>query len=90
MPPNYRKHWRSLNEARTILANLKQQLIAQNETTVLFAQERGDGLSALLDNLEQTVFGEAAYPSIESKAAHLLYFVVKKQTAINAVAHFYL
>ncbi|MFW8600680.1 Fic family protein [Desulfobacterota bacterium M19] len=26
---------------------------------------------------EQTVFGEPAYPSIESKAAHLLYFVVK-------------
>lgn len=27
--------------------------------------------------LEQTVFGEPAYPSIESKAAHLLYFVIK-------------
>ncbi|NCD26884.1 MAG: Fic family protein, partial [Deltaproteobacteria bacterium] len=28
-------------------------------------------------NLEQTVFGESAYPSIEAKAAHLLYFVIK-------------
>ncbi|MDO4794591.1 MAG: virulence protein RhuM/Fic/DOC family protein [Brachymonas sp.] len=27
--------------------------------------------------LAQSVFGEAAYPSVESKAAHLLYFVVK-------------
>ncbi|MDQ9090503.1 Fic family protein [Pseudoalteromonas haloplanktis] len=25
----------------------------------------------------ETVFGEPAYPSVESKAAHLLYFVVK-------------
>ncbi|TNH08074.1 filamentation induced by cAMP/death on curing-like protein [Testudinibacter sp. TR-2022] len=31
----------------------------------------------MLGNLEQTVFGEPAYPSIESKAAHLLYFVIK-------------
>ena len=44
---------------------------------MLFAQPRGDGLDSLLGNLEQTVFGDPAYPSIESKAAHLLYFVVK-------------
>lgn len=67
----------SLDEARTALANLKAQLIARGEATALFAQERGDGLAALLGNLGQTVFGEPAYPSIESKAAHLLYFVVK-------------
>jgi prophage maintenance system killer protein len=34
-------------------------------------------LAALLGNLDQTVFGSPAYPTIESKAAHLLYFVVK-------------
>ena len=38
---------------------------------------RGDGLDSVLANLEQTVFGEPAYPTIESKAAHLLYFMVK-------------
>ena len=64
-------------EARTALAALKQQLMARGEATDLFARERGDGLDALLGNLEQSVFGEPAYPSIESKAAHLLYFVVK-------------
>ncbi|WP_423754566.1 type II toxin-antitoxin system death-on-curing family toxin [Acidithiobacillus ferriphilus] len=31
----------------------------------------------MLGNLEQTVFGEPAYPSVEAKAAHLLYFVIK-------------
>jgi len=31
----------------------------------------------LLGNLDQSVFGEPAYPSVESKTAHLLYFVVK-------------
>jgi len=38
---------------------------------------RGDGLASILGNLGQSVFGEPAYPTIESKAAHFLYFVVK-------------
>lgn len=67
----------SLDEARAALAELKAGLMARNEATELFARERGDGLGALMGNLDQTVFGEPAYPSVESKAAHLLYFVVK-------------
>lgn len=67
----------SLDEARQALAGLKADLVAKGEATELFAKERGDGLSAILGNLEQTVFGEPAYPSIEEKAAHLLYFVIK-------------
>ena len=66
-----------LSDAKKALAQLKKQLIAKGEATVLFAQERQDGLSSIWGNLEQSVFGEPAYPSIESKAAHLLYFVVK-------------
>lgn len=65
------------NDAMARLNQLKQQLIARGEATALFAQPRGDGLAALLGNLDQSVFGEPAYPTIESKAAHLLYFVVK-------------
>lgn len=67
----------SVDEAQTALAELKRQLIARGEATDLFAHPRGDGLASLLGNLEQSVFGEPAYPTIESKAAHLLYFVVK-------------
>ncbi|UTO04165.1 virulence protein RhuM/Fic/DOC family protein [Moraxella sp. FZLJ2107] len=67
----------SLDEARQALAGLKADLVVKGEATELFAKERGDGLSAILGNLEQTVFGEPAYPSIEEKAAHLLYFVIK-------------
>lgn len=70
-------HLLSHQEASEALAQLKQNLIARGEATELFAKPRGDGLSALLGNLNQSVFGEAAYPTIESKAAHLLYFVVK-------------
>lgn len=64
-------------EASAALARLKATLVSRGEATALFAQPRGDGLGALLGNLDQTVFGEPAYPTIESKAAHLLYFAVK-------------
>lgn len=67
----------SETEAKQALADLKTNLIQRGEATELFAKERADGLSSILGNLDQTVFGEPAYPSIESKAAHLLYFLVK-------------
>lgn len=67
----------TLDDARQSLMALKSDLIQKGEATELFARERGDGLSAILGNLEQTVFGEPAYPSIEQKASHLLYFIIK-------------
>ena len=67
----------TLDEARAAIATLKAELIAKGEATELFGRERSDGFAALLGNLEQTVFGESAYPTIEAKAAHLLYFVIK-------------
>lgn len=67
----------SLTEARATLDGLKAELMARGEATELFARDRGDGLASLLGNLDQSVFGEPAYPSVEAKAAHLLYFVIK-------------
>jgi hypothetical protein len=66
-----------VNEARQALSRLKADLMQRGDATDLFARERGDGLPALLGNLDQSVFGEPAYPSVEAKAAHLLYFVIK-------------
>ena len=59
----------SLFEARTALDALKADLMARGEATDLFARDRGEGLDSLLGNLDQSVFGEPAYPTIESKAA---------------------
>ena len=67
----------TLEQAREALARLKADLMQRGEATDLFARDRGDGLAALLGNLDQSVFGEPAYPSVEAKAAHLLYFVIK-------------
>jgi prophage maintenance system killer protein len=67
----------TLEEARAAIARLKADLVARGEASDLFGRERGDAFAAILGNLEQTVFGEPAYPTVETKAAHLLYFVIK-------------
>lgn len=67
----------SPDEAMDALNNLKAQLIERGEATDLFARPRDAGLASIFGNLDQSVFGEPAYPTVESKAAHLLYFVVK-------------
>jgi prophage maintenance system killer protein len=66
-----------VGEARAAIGRLKADLIGRGEATDLFGREREEGLAALLGNLDQSVFGEPAYPTVESKAAHLLYFTIK-------------
>lgn len=67
----------TLDEAQAAIARLKADLMVRGEASELFGRERGDAFAALLGNLDQSVFGEPAYPSVETKAAHLLYFVIK-------------
>ena len=57
---------------------LKSKLIQKNEASELFAQEKLHGsLQGILGNVYQTIFGQDAYETIEEKAAHLLYFIIK-------------
>lgn len=57
---------------------LKSELIQKNEASELFAQEKLQGsLQGILGNVYQTIFGQDAYETIEEKAAHLLYFIIK-------------
>lgn len=51
--------------------------MARGEASELFTRDRDEGLASLLGNLDQTGFGEPAYPSVEAIAAHLLYSVVR-------------
>jgi prophage maintenance system killer protein len=61
---------------KSIMA-LKNDLLTRGEATELFGQQRGDSLQGILGNLDQTFGGQDLYPSLEDKAAHLLYFVIK-------------
>ncbi len=60
------------------IATFKDELITQKSATELFAQERSpQSIEGILGNVLQKAFDKDLYPSIESKAAHLLYFMVK-------------
>ncbi len=65
------------DEARRALDALANELRSRDEASELFARERGEGLAAILGNIEQTMFGEPLYKTREERAAHLLYFVIK-------------
>ncbi|MDR1849118.1 MAG: virulence protein RhuM/Fic/DOC family protein [Zoogloeaceae bacterium] len=67
----------SPDEARHSIAHLKADLMSRGEASDLFGLERGEALAAILGNLDQSVFGKPAYPTLERKAAHLLYFIIK-------------
>lgn len=66
-----------LNAALQAIDALKQALISKGEATPLFGQLRGDGLASALATIEQGFGDELFYPNVASRAAHLLYFVIK-------------
>ncbi len=67
----------ALDEVLTAIAQLKAELIAKGEATELFGQLRGDGLASSIATIEQGFGDSLFYPNIASRAAHLLYFVIK-------------
>ena len=65
------------DEAKDVLSQVKTELIKKNEATKLFANEKEDSFAGIIGNLYQTFGGVELYPSIEDKAAHLLYLIIK-------------
>ena len=72
------------SELEAELHKLRKALIAKGEATDIFATERTKGgLHALFGNVFQSFAGEDVYPTVEEKAAHLLYFVVKNHVFVD-------
>lgn len=49
----------------------------------LFGIEKDNGLESALGAVMQTAGGKDVYPSLEEKAAHLLYFLVKNHAFVD-------
>jgi prophage maintenance system killer protein len=64
-------------DALNAMMQLKQELINKGEATALFGQLRGNGLESAINTIEQGFGGEWFYPNIASRAANLLYLVIK-------------
>lgn len=67
----------ALADVLAAIAQLKDELIAKGEATALFGQQRGEGLASSIATIEQGFGDDLFYPNVASRAAHLLYFVIK-------------
>ena len=65
------------DEAKEAVAELKRVLMEKGEATQLFGQEKAGEFKGNLLNIYQSFGGEELLPSIEQKAANLLYYVIK-------------
>jgi len=65
------------DEAKEAIALLKSTLMGKGEATELFGQEKAGEFKGNLLNIYQSFGGEELLPSIEQKAANLLYYVIK-------------
>lgn len=63
----------TLAEARGVIAAVAAEFPADG----LFGRERGDALGGVIGAIYQSFGGQDLYPTVEEKAANLLYFVVK-------------
>lgn len=68
-----------LEEARRLIGLLRERYGGSD----LFGREKDEGLAGSLAAVFQTAGGEEVYPSLEAKAAHLLYFVVKNHPFVD-------
>jgi prophage maintenance system killer protein len=73
----------TFEEVRAKLDELKKELVRKGEASDLFAAEQDHGLEQLLGAVDQTFGGRELYPSIEEKAANLLYFTIKDHPFID-------
>lgn len=64
------------NEAKTAIEKLKVKFGGSN----LFGNEKDNSFKSSIATIDQTFDGKELYPSIEEKAANLLYFVVKNHS----------
>ena len=71
-------------ELTQAIANLKFELHKKGEATEIFAQERDRGsVEGIVGNVMQSFAGKALYATVEEKAAHLLYFMVKNHPFVD-------
>jgi len=70
-------------EAMEIIKEIKKDLISKKEASNLFGQEISEKFKAILGNIYQTFNKKELYPSVEEKAAHLLYFAVKDHPFVD-------
>jgi death-on-curing family protein len=72
-------HMLTYEEALRIVERLRERF----SDSALFGMEKDKGLASALGAVMQTFDGADLYPSLEEKAAHLLYFLIKNHAFVD-------
>lgn len=70
-------------QARRVIREIKKELAIKKQASDLFGQENNKKLAAILGNIYQTFQDEELYKSLEEKASHLLYFIIKDHPFVD-------
>lgn len=71
-------------ELKEVIISLRFELMKKDEATDIFAQEREQGsIEGIVGNVMQSFGGQDVYKTLEEKAAHLLYFMVKNHPYVD-------
>ncbi len=65
------------DEAKTAIDALKKELLSKGEASELFGREKAGEFNGIIRNIYQTFGGDDLLPSVEEKAANLLYYIIK-------------
>jgi len=67
------------DRAKKIIETMKQKF----KDSTLFGQEKDESLKSSLGAIYQSFGGKDVYPTVEEKAAHLLYFITKNHSFVD-------
>lgn len=71
-------------ESINYIKELKNNLLKKKEATQFFGKERSEKyLEGIIRNIYQTFSKKDLYPTIEEKASHLLYFIIKDHPFVD-------
>lgn len=71
------------DEIKKSIIRFKTRLLKDGEASDLFGSEVGKKLAQVLGSIGQSFGGSDLYPSLEEKAAHLLYFAIKDHPFVD-------
>lgn len=73
----------TMDTVEYVIAEVREQVKDSGESIELIGKRHNKSIEGIVRNINQTFDGEMLYPTVEKKAAHLLYSVIKGHPFID-------
>jgi death-on-curing family protein len=70
-------------QAADAIDRFRKRLVTTKNATDLFGRDTSHKLPSILESIKQSYGGKELYPSLEEKAAHLFYFIIKDHPFVD-------